>query len=219
VSDLPRPALVFDFGNVLAHFDYGRVGERLGRRLGTSGPALLERVRAAGLDGLMKEYESGKMTAEDFGRAVAGLAGMELTHAEFVAAWSDIFWLNESVAELVAALKRRGYRLVLGSNTNDLHAAHFRRQFADALGHFDRLVLSYEVGHVKPAREFYLACAEAAGRSPADCVFIDDLAENVAGARAAGLAAIHYRDTPSLVAELRSMGIAALLPDGRMLDG
>ena len=96
---------------------------------------------------------------------------------------------------------------MLGSNTNDLHAAQFRRQFAETLANFDRLVLSYEVGHFKPSAAFYLACAEAAGAEPGDCVFIDDLLENVEGAQAAGLVGILFRDTVTLIRDLAAIGI------------
>ncbi len=201
------PALIFDFGNVVAHFDYRRACDHYGRRLGITGEAFLERVRREGFSELVREYESGLITSEAFSRGVCALASLEIPHAEFAAAWSDIFWLNEPVAELVATLKGRGYTLVLGSNTNDLHAGQFRRQFAETLAHFDRLVLSYEIGHIKPSAPFYHACADAAGTNPAECIFIDDLAENVEGARAAGLSAIHFRDVPSLLPELRALGI------------
>lgn len=203
-----HPALIFDFGNVLAHFDYRKAAGRLGESLGLSGEAFLERVRPLGFSALVQEYESGRIAAEAFSKGVADLAGLAITHDEFAAAWSDIFTLNEPVAGLIAGLKRAGYTLVLGSNTNDLHASHFRRQFAGALAHFDRLVLSYEVGHIKPSSSFYLACAEAAGAAPGDCVFIDDLPENVEGARHAGLLALLYRDPASLREGLRSLGVA-----------
>ena len=203
-----RPALIFDFGNVVAHFDYARATEALGRRAGLSGEALLEGVRSRGFDSLNREFESGRIAAEAFSRGVAGLAGLAVSHAEFAAAWAGIFTLNEPVARLVAELKGLGHTLILGSNTNDLHAPHFRRQFAGTLAHFDRLVLSYEVGHLKPAPEFYRACAEAAGAAPGDCLFIDDLPENVEGARSAGLAALLYREPAALRADLRRLGVA-----------
>jgi len=202
-----RPALVFDFGNVVAFFDYALACESYGRRLGLSGDALLDQLREAGLTALVQSYERGAIPSEEFSRSVGALAGLELGHDEFAAAWADIFSLNGPVAELVAALKGRGYRLVLGSNTNEIHANHFRWQFAETLGLFDRLVLSFEVGHLKPSAAFYLACAEAAGAEPADCVFIDDLPENVEGARRAGLQAVQFLDTPRLVAELRALGV------------
>src|SRR5262245_18722744 len=153
-----RPALIFDFGNVVAHFDYRRACEAIGRRAGLSGEAFLERVRPLGFSPLLRRYESGRMTAEEFSREICALAEIEMPHDEFAAAWSDIFWLNESIASLVAELNGRGYTLALGSNTNDLHAAQFRRQFGPTLAYFDRLVLSYQVGHVKPSAPFFLAC-------------------------------------------------------------
>jgi glucose-1-phosphatase len=201
------PALIFDFGNVVAHFDYTRAAEALGRRAGFSGPELLARLRSLGLTPLVQGFERGEMTPEAFAASACALAGLDLPHDEFTAAWCDIFWLNEPVARLVATLKARGYTLVLGSNTNALHAGFFRRRFAEHLAPFDRLVLSHEVGHLKPAAPFYHACAEAAGAPPEACVFIDDLPENVAGARAAGLVGLHYRDHPTLLAELRALGV------------
>jgi glucose-1-phosphatase len=202
-----RPALIFDFGNVVAHFDHARAASKLGARLGISGEELLERVRPLGFTELLQDFESGRISAEAFSKGVSGLIGLAIAHDEFAAAWSDIFWANESLEPLFGFLKGRGYTLVLGSNTNDLHAGQFRRQFAETLGHFDRLVLSYEVGHMKPSAAFYVACAEAAGAEPADCVFIDDLPENVVGARAAGLVGLHYRTTEGLLDDLEALGV------------
>ena len=202
-----RPALIFDFGNVVAHFDYRKAASKLGARLGLSGEELLDRLRPLGFSDLLKSYESGKISAEEFSKGVSELIGLEITHHEFVAAWADIFTANESIAPLFAFFKREGYTLVLGSNTNDLHASQFRRQFAETLTHFDRLVLSYEVGHIKPSESFYLACAEAAEAEPADCVFIDDLAENVEGAKAAGLVGVLYQSTEGLLRDLEALGV------------
>ena len=168
---------------------------------------LPQRRRGRGFSPLVQEYESGRITAESFSRGVCTLVGLEITHDDFAAAWADIFWPNEPIARVVAELKGRGYTLVLGSNTNDLHAAQFRQQFAETLTHFDRLVLSYEVGHIKPHPEFYHACAEAAETVPGDCVFIDDLPENVEGALAAGLAGVVFRDVPRLLDDLGKLGV------------
>ena len=201
------PVLIFDFGNVLAFFDYTRIGTILGRHVGLSGVEFLEKVRAVGFTPLLQRYENGLMSSEEFGRAVCGLLNFELPHAEFAAAWRDIFWLNEPVAQLVADLKERGYTLVLGSNTNELHADHYRQQFAQELGLFDRLVMSHEVGHIKPTAAFYLACAAAAGADPSDCVFIDDLPENVEGAHSAGLRGLLFVDAVTLKQDLIGQGI------------
>jgi putative hydrolase of the HAD superfamily len=200
-------ALIFDFGNVVAHFDYRKACTTLGRPLGLSGEALLKRAWSLGFLPLVQQYESGKISAETFSRGLCALVGLEISHDDFAAAWTDIFSLNAPIAGLVEALKGQGYTLVLGSNTNDLHATQFRRQFATTLAHFDRLILSYEIGHIKPSAAFYHACSQAAGVPPGLCVFIDDIAENVAGAQAVGMEAVLFRDVPSLLETLRELGI------------
>lgn len=205
-----RTAIIFDFGNVVAHFDYARSCEVLGEPHGLSGTHLLEKAKGAGLTPLVRRYERGELSDEEFSRETCRLLGVEVPHSEFETAWADIFWPNEPVARLVAALKGAGHPLVLGSNTNAIHADQFRRQFAGTLAHFDRLVLSFEIGHCKPSADFYLACARAADREPGDCLFIDDLEENIQGAREIGMPGIHYDPSQhgALLDELERRGIA-----------
>jgi putative hydrolase of the HAD superfamily len=210
-----EPALIFDFGNVVAFFDYLRACERFGARLGVAGPAFLQRLRDDGFAQILRRFESGGMTPDRFAQDMMARFGLTLTYDQFVRDWEDIFWLNESVARLIDLLKARGYTLILGSNTNVLHATHFRRRFAATLDQFDHLVFSHEVGSMKPQASFYSACVTAAGCPAASCVFVDDMPENVAGARLAGLTAIQYVDTPRLIAELRTIGVELPADDRR----
>ena len=202
-----RPAMIFDFGNVVAHFDFARSGERLGQPLGLSGPEFVEIAKEAGLGEVLKVYESGGMDSEEFHRRVCSLTRIEPTFDAFATDWGDIFTPNEPVHAILRELKRLGYPLFLGSNTNELHARHFRRQFEAILGLFDGLILSYEVGRIKPDSGFFGACAAVAGRPPRECVFIDDLVENVEAARSAGMIGLVYRDTAGLIEELRGLGV------------
>jgi FMN phosphatase YigB (HAD superfamily) len=209
-----EPALIFDLGNVVAFFDYTRACERLGARVGLSGEDWRQRIVERGFHPLMIQFESGRMAPEDFAREVMAMGGLNLSYPDFVVAWQDIFWLNEPVAQLIASLKSRGYPLLLGSNTNVLHAAHFRRQFADTLNLLDHLILSHEVRSMKPDQKFYDACVTSVGMPAGSCVFIDDLAENVEGARRAGLTGLHYVNTPALIADLRRLGVEVSTGEG-----
>jgi glucose-1-phosphatase len=201
------PVLVFDFGNVVAHFDYLRFFARLGARLGCSGEAIRAQVLERGFAKLHAQFESGVVSASEFAESVTSLLGLCLPFEEFVRDWEDIFWLNEPVSRLIASLDGRGYTLILGSNTNELHATYFRRRFAATLDLFHAYVLSYEVGCLKPDRRFYEECVKAAGVPPGSCVFIDDVAENVEGARAAGLQSLQYVETAGLIAGLGGLGV------------
>ena len=201
------PVLMFDFGNVVGFFDYSTVYHRLGLKLGLSAEQFEAMMYERGATRLGVEFESGRLTAEEFARQVTELAGLEMSFEEFEVHWPDIFTLNEPVARLAAALKQRRYILLLGSNTNVLHARFYRRRFEEALAPFDHFVFSYEIGELKPAPAFFIACVDRVGAPPGSCIFIDDALANVEGARAAGLQAVHYRDTPSLIAELRRLGV------------
>jgi putative hydrolase of the HAD superfamily len=208
-----EPVLIFDFGNVVSYFDYLRACECFSQRLGTSATVLQSILLERGFADLHVRFESGRIGAGEFAESVQELAGLDLTYEEFVAGWNDIFWLNEPVARIVSSLKVRGYTLLLGSNTNVLHATYFRRRFAATMSLFDHMILSYEVGWMKPDRRFYEACVTAAAVAAGRCVFIDDLPENVDGARRAGLLAVRYTDAPSLLAALSGLGIEVPPPE------
>ena len=200
-------ALIFDFGNVFAYFDYTKACDTIGRHRGITGAALLNELRQAGLNDWVSLYESGRMNSAEFVANLRRTSQTDLSFEDFAAAWRDIFQLNEPLVDMVSQLHQLGYPLVLGSNTNELHAEHFKAQFAEELKPFQALILSYQVGHMKPDERFYLACADAAGRLPKHCVFIDDLKANVQGAIDAGLSGVHYRDDVQLVVDLRQLGI------------
>jgi putative hydrolase of the HAD superfamily len=198
---------MFDFGNVVGFFDYSVMCRRFGARLGLSAGQFEARIAELGIPRLALEFERGKVGPEEFARAVLGLAGLEMPYEEFETGWTEIFILNEPVARLIASLKQQGYTLLLGSNTNILHARFYRRRFREVLDQFDHFVFSYEVGELKPDPGFFRACVELVGAPAESCVFIDDAPANVEGARAAGLRALHYRDTPTLIEELRRLGV------------
>jgi HAD superfamily hydrolase (TIGR01509 family) len=206
--------LIFDYGNVVAFFDYMRACERFGSRVGLTGEEFRERIVERGFNQLMIQFESGRIAPEEFADQVMGLSGLSLPYHEFIALWQDIFWLNEPVARLIRFLKSRGYSLLLGSNTNILHAAHFRRKFAATLDLLDHLVLSHEVGFMKPDKGFYEACLSTAGVPAASCVFVDDVIANVEGAGELGLIGLHYRETPALIAELGRLGVEVPATEG-----
>jgi putative hydrolase of the HAD superfamily len=201
------PALIFDFGNVIGFFDHGRVYERFAPQLGMQAAHLEAQLRQRGFIQLLIEFECGRVAPAAFADRALAMCGLAVDYEEFVEAWNDIFWPNESLVPLIPWLKARGHRLVLGSNTNVLHSVHYRRQFAATLSHFDRLIFSHDVGAMKPSPAFYRACVEAAGVPASSCIFVDDMMENIEAARRSGLSGHVYSGTPELIAELARLGV------------
>jgi epoxide hydrolase-like predicted phosphatase len=75
-------------------------------------------------------------------------------------------------------------------------------QIGDA---FDVLVVSSEVGVMKPDPEIYRIALEKTSTPPGQGVFIDDFIENVEGARRAGMRAIHFKAAPQALEDLHDL--------------
>jgi putative hydrolase of the HAD superfamily len=197
--------IVFDFGNVVGFFDHRRATRRLAELTGVAE----ERLHPLLFDNTLEDdYESGRLSSAAFLEEVRRRCGVGCADDVLGRAYCDIFWPNSDVCGLVPLLKP-GYRLLLGSNTTELHSRHFRREFANVLRHFDALVLSHEVGVRKPAAAFFAHCQRLAGSRPDECVFIDDLEPNVAGARACGWHGIVYAGGAGLRRGLAELGVNA----------
>lgn len=204
-KNIPK-SIIFDFGNVVAFFDHDSAWERLARERGLAADAMRRRLSERGFAALLARYESGLTTSDGFRRGLEGMLEIELAEADLERAWGGIFRLNEAVAAILPRLKASGARLVLGSNTNEIHAKRFLHEYATTMSSFDAIVLSYEIGRLKPAVEFYAECVIAARATAGECLFIDDRVENVEGALRAGLTGLLYRDSAGLIEDLTNLG-------------
>ncbi len=196
--------IIFDFGNVVGFFNHDRTLIKLAAHSPFTRDEMFASVYNGGLE---DTFERGQLTVPVFLEHIQQLWQLDCDLSFMVEAFSDIFWPNPEVCELIPRLAQR-YRILLGSNTNAIHSGRFVLQFADVLSHFETLVLSHEIGTRKPDAEFFLHCARAANTPASDCVFVDDLADNIAGARAVGFHGILYRPNENLAERLRALGVA-----------
>jgi putative hydrolase of the HAD superfamily len=70
---------------------------------------------------------------------------------------------------------------------------------------FDQLIISAEVGIMKPDARIYQLALEKLGVAPAEAVFVDDFAVNIEGARAVGMYAIQFTRPDQTVEELKKL--------------
>jgi putative hydrolase of the HAD superfamily len=91
---------------------------------------------------------------------------------------------------LIRQQRQRGQTVALLSNDAPSLRQRLRRLDIDSL--FDPLIISGDIGVMKPAPAAYHAVIERIGLPAAQCVFIDDLPANVAGAQAVGMHAVQY---------------------------
>ncbi|HEX8705838.1 MAG TPA: HAD family phosphatase [Myxococcaceae bacterium] len=197
----PPRALIFDLGNVLVFHDNALLFARLGQRAGLGPQEVAQRLTAAGWTAANR----GLLDAEGIRQDVCGALGMELPMEEFAPLWSSHFTVHEAVLPRVEALEGRVKRLLL-SNTNALHVA-FLRPKLPLLQRFDAVLMSCEVGHVKPEPAFFQLALERAGCAPHEAAFFDDLPEFVEAANALGIRGHLFTDAPTFDAQLKALGL------------
>jgi putative hydrolase of the HAD superfamily len=195
-------AFLFDVGNVLLKFDFSIAL----RKVAAQSDVADETAVLAQIDRVKTAYEAGQIDRAVFLRGAFDVLRYRGTEADFIAAWEDIFELNEPMAALVAQLAPR-YPLYLLSNTNDIHHDYFTRRYP-VFAHFRDGTFSYSARTSKPGHEIYeIACREH-GLEAASTFFIDDLLPNIETARSLGFNAHHYHAErhAALLDELKEAG-------------
>jgi FMN phosphatase YigB (HAD superfamily) len=199
--------LVFDFGNVVAFFSHRRAAKQLLTYACGAGHPVAKLEETLFHGSLACDYDTGRITTRTFIDAGCDRFGLECDDDQFVRAFADIFEANAEVCGLLPRLKTR-YRLLLLSNTNEMHARHFQKQLAPHLAHFDARVFSHEAGAMKPDPAIYQECRARAGGVPtSQLFFLDDMPENVEAARACGWQGLVYRPGAGLARQLAEAGI------------
>jgi HAD superfamily hydrolase (TIGR01509 family) len=196
-------ALLFDLGNVLVAFDFKRGYQALERLSRYGAEEIPRRISHAGL---VHPYERGEISSQEFFQRLSSALELQIPYEQFCDLWSTIFLPDPLLPEALLAGLRRRYRMVLLSNTNDIHFQMIRRTYR-VVSHFDAQVLSYEVGAMKPAPRIFEEAVRQAGCLPEECFYTDDVLEFVEAGRRFGLDVAQFQGRSRLEEELRRRGI------------
>lgn len=151
------------------------------------------------LRNLMLQEDLGQVDAEQIIAAYSGLTGISKTEVA-----QQLYGMhlvrNEALLEYAEGL-RKDYKLALLSNLSPGAMDKYFTQ-EDRKKYFDTVVVSSEVGLIKPQPEIYQLTAERLGIAPEHTLFIDDLAINCDGARTIGMQTIVYENFDQLKTDL-----------------
>lgn len=197
-------ALLFDLGRVVLDIDFSKAIACWAEHAGLKPEAIVARyVR----DEAYRLHEVGKISDEDYFQSLRSSLGIGISDAQFLEGWNAIFAGEmPHIAELLPRAAKQ-MPLYAFSNTNRPHVDHFSKEYADLLGHFRELYLSSSIGLRKPDAEAFDHVVAAMGVPANRIVFFDDLAENVEGARARGLMAVHVTSPRDVGIALNALGI------------
>ena len=200
--------ILFDVGTVLLHINY-EPALALANRF--CDPAKRDALRRfftfEDRDPMIREYEVGAITTEEFFNHFASVTGFSGTQEQFVATYQDMLSENKPMLEFARELSRK-YSIYLVTNAGALHTPHIYERFPSLCFVRDE-ASSWTLGEVKPDAAFYEKALAKFGVTPGSCLLIDDRPENVAGAEAFGVRSILYTTPDETISAIR----AALAPD------
>lgn len=112
----------------------------------------------------------------------------------------------EGSIELLEELHRKNVHLY-SITDNIKEIMHYLKSRYDFLNKFKGIVVSAEVGVLKPSPVIYQQLIDNHDLKPAESVFIDDLEKNVQGAKDVGLHAIQFTNAERCRQDLRALGL------------
>jgi len=157
--------------------------------------------------GLGIEFEKGKIDPIEFHGKLCKLANKNVPIEALIEAVSNIFTPNWPMANLLRQLKAKGHRLLLLSNTNELHFSFAKQHYPEMFHPFDDFVLSYEVGHAKPEPEIFHAALAKTKSPPSQCFYTDDIPAFIEAATRVNIPSMLFTGIDPLTEELGSRGI------------
>ena len=195
-------AILFDFGNVLLEWNPRHVYRHYFPDDEAAMEHFLHEVN-------FMEWNAQQDKGRSFAEGVAELSREFPHYANLIQAYHDNWSVSigdpvAGTVEIMKRLKEAGYPVYGLSNWSSETFPMVRNKFIffDLL---DDIVISGEVGQIKPEPEIYEIALERIGRPANECLFIDDSLANIEQARKMGFAVVHFQSPEQLETELKNL--------------
>ncbi|KMO20939.1 HAD family hydrolase [Methylobacterium platani] len=196
--------ILFDLDNVLYHYDRRRRVDRLSEITGLPADDIYAAIWDSGLEHL---GDSGALGPQAYLQAFGDRIGYPVSLEEWLEARRAAVAPDDQVLALVERLRTLKAVAILTNNSEllteniNVICPELRPLFGD------RIYAAASFRAAKPNIVCYRRCLAALAVKPSAVLFVDDLSENVAGARAAGLQAHHFMSADGLRRELAARGL------------
>ena len=193
-------AVFFDLGGVILRTEYQAPRQHLAEKLGMEYDDLVKVVfdSESGYKASIGAITPDEHWASVTKRLKRPASEMEALRHEFFA--GDI--IDRTLLEFLRSL-RGTYKTGLISNAwGDLRDYIVREKFDDA---FDHMIISAEVGAVKPDAKIFKIALEQAGVQAHEAVLVDDFAVNIEGCEKVGMQGIYFEDAESTLLQLKEL--------------
>lgn len=152
----------------------------------------------ANLKNVFEKLDLGESSEEDILDYFSKYEGITLSKEALRTQIDSYLKIDNDLAEVIRELKGKGFKTALLSNAE---AAFFKRKvfptYPDFKNLFDEIVISSEVGMIKPNRDIYEYTLRKIGSKAEESLFIDDSKVNVDAAIALGIKGFLYTECSS----------------------
>jgi epoxide hydrolase-like predicted phosphatase len=114
-----------------------------------------------------------------------------------MATWNDMLIPVEGTLEVLLSLKDKGYKIYALSNYHK-GAFEYIYNSNNVFSNFDGLVISCRINLIKPYPEIYQHLLKKHQLKSEECLFIDDMPENIKTAENLGLSTHLFKDSQNL---------------------
>ena len=199
-SDLE--AAIFDLGGVVFGISLKPVIKSWAESAGVHPQKIAEKFKA---DSHYERFETGEISPDEYRAYVCSVQGIQLSDEDFERGWNDIYLDVIPGVESILEELQKHLKLVVLTNTNQIHAPEWRKRYRDILTYFEKIFASHEIGARKPDAEAFQIVLDYLNIKPDKVVFIDDRIENVRGAESVGLRGILTPTTAQVVEKLQPL--------------
>ena len=197
-------AIIFDIGRVLIRVDVARAMTGLAEGVSLSPQEVWSALEK---DPRWKDWQEGRMSAQDWHLHVSRRLGSKLGFEQFVEIWNRA--LDPKPIHGQAFLEKLGkkYRLAVLSNTDPLHVAHIEKSYG-FLSLFPTRIYSCRLGASKPDAVIYKEALQACKVKAREAVYVDDVPAYAEAASQLGMRGIVFQSPEQLQSDLKALGAA-----------
>jgi putative hydrolase of the HAD superfamily len=192
--------IIFDLGAVLIYFNAKEIINDLFKQDEPKPYELFEAMKT----NLCLDWDRGLRTPHEIADLLADRYNKEKLKRFLTAIPRYLRPLDHGL-ELFQTIRQKGYKTYALSNiTRECHASIAHHEF---FKDFNGTVLSYQVKAAKPDPAIYQHLLDHYSLHAHECLFIDDLPENIAGAQAMGIDGIVLKSHEQVITELRALKV------------
>ena len=195
--------IIFDIGNVLMDFNYQKCFQNYTKTKEEFDNMVAATVKSEA----WREFDRGIWGEEQLLNAfIQNAPTLEAQIREMFHGLEDIVKTRDYTVSWIRELRKKGFQVLFLSNFPEKVYRIYRDEMV-FLDEMDGGILSYREKLAKPERSIYELLVKRYGLVPKECVYLDDLAENLIEAQNLGMQVILFESKQKAIVELQKIGV------------